>query len=332
MHALLAFIAITSSSGFGDTHFWVDGRTLMCGQKVVSAPDKGDVFVSRNSRYAAVYNQTSRKVHLLVAPGEIKGIVDAINPMIRIDDYGNFAIFEPELSRFRIVSVFGQEILRFQPPNASYTDEAYVAFDVNRKYAVLALHQNGHTFLKMWKLGVTSPIIDTVFEDRSLYPARAWVYPDGTLIFKVYMVESGMFVRDGLLFYSIWHKMPGELALHGIRHATKTDGQVFLASKNIVYRVDVSDVTPRKVDSIIVQNLILDIKADSDGCWILSAVPKWEGRGYSWENPELSLWAGDVVRSVAFHSGKVRAVSLVEVDGKVGLWLPAENMILKQED
>ncbi len=313
MNLIAGLMLVMVSSGKVNL-FQADSHTLLKGGEVIASVPKGDVFISPDGNYAAVYDQSKHELVFLGSSSARRYSVEALNPIVKIDEAGYMAVFEPEISRFRVFDRDGKQVVSFKPADANYTDEAYEAFDVSENAAALALYRNGATTLSVWKFREKAHQTARI---EGLYPAELWISPDNTVYLRVYRVENGQFAMDRLLIYPDGVSEPDTLSLHGVREMDFGRGVAFAASRHTVYRIK----SNMAVDSAIVSTYIVDLRADGRDCWLLTASPSWDEKGFYWHNPTVYLWSEDGIREVGRFNGMSQNMSLVRVDGKIKAWL-----------
>ncbi len=328
MNTIMVLLLITSQTFLQEHLFWKNGKSLFLGNKKVATLTQGDFFVSQNLRYAAVYDFASRKLSLLNPDGTVWKEVEAINPVVRIDDGGDFAVFEPELSRFRVFSASRQSPIEYRDRHMGYTDEAYSAFDVNPFFAAFSISDRGRMYLKVWNLQNGHLVYTYRFPDTDIYPANLWIDESGLVVLRTYAVRNGQFEGEKLVFIWPENRKIGFLSIRQVLHLAFGENGIYLATKHAVYRVNLDGGNPYIADSADIANFIKDIRLIDGKCYIMTASPVWRDGRTMWQNPSLLEW-DDGVKELVTLDGAAVFPSIIVDNGEVGLWIPSEGIVLK---
>ncbi len=330
MNSLILLLAISSQVFLQKHLFWVNGRQLMLGNRVVASPERGDIFVSPDMRYASVYKFDTREIQFYAPDGNVTARVHAINPVIKIDESGDFAVFEPEIAKFRVFYPNGKPIIDQKLPYSEYTDEPYAAFDISFPRATFTMTIKGYMHIWMWDIEHGKLLWKERIASPSTYPAHAWIAPDGQLIMRIYSVENGEFAGDQVVVYSPNGRKIAELPITGVTHVAFNGDEVCIASKRDVFKVSITNSKTELMDSVRLEEFIKDVRFVDGRCVVLTATPDWEEDKAVWKNPALWIVVdGKSQQLMGFKDTTVSPV-VVEDNGKPALWIPSHGIILKE--
>ncbi len=302
----------------------------MLGNRVVASPERGDIFVSPDMRYASVYKFDTREIQFYAPDGNVTARVHAINPVIKIDESGDFAVFEPEIAKFRVFYPNGKPIIDQKLPYSEYTDEPYAAFDISFPRATFTMTIKGYMHIWMWDIEHGKLLWKERIASPSTYPAHAWIAPDGQLIIRIYSVENGEFAGDQVVVYSPNGRKIAELPITGVTHVAFNGDEVCIASKRDVFKVSITNSKTELMDSVRLEEFIKDVRFVDGRCVVLTATPDWEEDKAVWKNPALWIVVdGKSQQLMGFKDTTVSPV-VVEDNGKPALWIPSHGIILKE--
>ena len=330
MNSLILLVAISSQVFLQKHLFWANGRQLMLGNRVVASPERGDIFVSPDMRYAAVYDFDAREIQFYAPDGSVTARVYAINPVIKIDEGGDFAVFEPEIAKFRVFSPNGEPVIDQKLPYSEYTDEPYAAFDISFPEATFAMTIRGYMHIWMWDIEHGKLLWKERIASPSTYPAHAWIAPDGQLIVRIYSVKNGEFAGDQVVVYSPDGKKIAELPITGATHIAFNGDEACIASKRDVFRVSITNSKAELMDSVRLDGFIKDVRFVGGRCVVLTATPDWAENKVVWKNPALWIVDNGKSQQIAGFEGTTVWPVVLEDNGEPALWIPSHGIILKQ--